>query len=100
MRIADVEKKLQEATIDCAILGFSVDLWTVLTQTNYGESDCLTCAYFPLSPPGERRDDGVGRKKYGHDRAVAVVEAGYPAAVEAEGVYSIRARTVADRSRL
>ena len=58
MRIADVEKKLQEATIDCAILELSVDLWTMLLLRRPAgrSSPPQTCAHArpPIAPPADR----------------------------------------------
>ena len=46
---------MEELIIECALLEFQVDLWRTLAETDYGQSDCLICAYFRRRAAAEMR---------------------------------------------
>ena len=46
---------MEELRIEVALLEFQVDLWSVMAETDGGQSDCLTCAYFRRRAAAEMR---------------------------------------------
>ena len=54
-KVVAAEFQVEELKIEIALLEFQVDLFAVLAETEGGQQDCLTCAYFRRRAAAEMR---------------------------------------------